>query len=181
MAAKPRRRLPRWFTVPLLLATLAVGFGTYYHYCWPQARQYEGHRRPIFFGLWQPGPRDRQSVKRRFMENIKKCGPNWGESVWGGKGTPYEGVYTGPHDYVVEVPYFGERHDFSLLVVAARTHELCTIGVMVFEGSKQVAEGRSGSRGDLELNGATEGWNPNRGECKTAADQIVDALRDALE
>jgi hypothetical protein len=188
--AKARRRLHRWFIVPLLLVTgaflLAIGLRNFDRYCSRGLPTAEGHRRPILFGLWHPGPRDPESIKARFLANIRKCGLNWGEPVWGGKGLAYCRILFGPHDYAVVCPYSWSGQQYRVAAVAINVHASRSIRVSVYAPSNggpsgEIADGWSHSRGKFVLQGWRTKDDPERQVWQTAGAEIENALRDALE
>ncbi len=155
-----------------------------------------GHRRPIPFGLWQPGPREREEVKARFLANIRRYGPQWGQPAWDKYPFPRRGPAS-PHDYIVEVPWSSSRDKYVLLAQADRTQDDHGISIIVcrqVEGSawrnplvkkqpsyypgRGVAMLYSLLRGTKLTFFSGEKEDP---ELQAAAAQIEDALRDALE
>jgi hypothetical protein len=140
----------------------------------------QGFRRPILLGLWQPGPRDRQSVEARFVENIKKHGPNWGQPVWTRQPTAVVSTW-GPHDYAVEVPYHSGRRRYLIVAVARNTDACRTIGIEVFMfGPEDDPVSRDSMiRVSTGQDGIHSG--PIWQDYQTATSEINRALRDALE
>jgi hypothetical protein len=174
--------------LPLLLAAAALVIGWHNfdrHYSKGLPGYEEGHRQRILFGLWQPGPRDRGSVEARFLKNIKKYGPNWGEPGWGGTAAGYdESTFAKPHNYRVMLDYCwnGRRYMVQAFALSADVSRDLTIRLSEVgpDGElRDVAEFSSPSRGKL----VPEGTARERDSlwALTAATEIDDALRDAQE
>jgi hypothetical protein len=178
----PRRY--RWGVAVFLLAVLGLALMiglryVDYYYSKGLPGHEEGHRRPFLLGLWQPGPRDRQSVKARFLENIKKAGPNWGQPDWTLQGGD---TSLGPHSYYVVVPYSLGKDTYSVEAVALDTDKNRSIDFEIKTGDGSFwVSGMSQSRGRIELAAhgrvSSERWRVSQ----ILAAEIDSALRDALE
>jgi hypothetical protein len=141
----------------------------------------QGHRRPLLFGLWQPGPRDRQDVQARFRANIQRYGPQWGEPVWENSFGTHGSLQ--PHDYIVEVPWSSGHHTYQVTAIAWNTYDSARLYIKITRPDLgvrgNIAAGWSQCRGDhLFMDPGQYNHDP---EMQAAGVQIETALRDALE
>jgi hypothetical protein len=179
--AKRRRR---WaFRVALLLLLGAAGGVVWFRVA---TSEREGHRRPVLLGLWQPPPRDRDSVKARFEASIRWLGPGWGTPTWIRKPSLYGPSY-GPHDYIVHVPCSIGAQRYLIEATAPRTDQYQDIHIDVLRRRDgdwvRVAGGWSRSREDLLILLKEQ---PGLGldelaALQAAAECVEAALRRALE
>jgi hypothetical protein len=175
----------------VIALALLVGLRSFDRYCGGRWLSEGGHRRPVLFGLWQPGPRDEKSVEARFRANIRTCGPNWGQPVWG-DWTPRdflddERFAAGdPHHLIVRVPYSAAGQKYEVEAAAFHPDSSSSLRIYVYmvrdRGRfRRVLEGTSPARGELSLAGSLLCSDPRFPVCQAAAAEIDNALRDALE
>jgi hypothetical protein len=154
------------------------------------SKYWRGHRRPILFGLWQFGPRHRIEVHARFLENIRKCSPNWGQPVWGNwAGKAYwsfgfDLFAPAPHNYIVQIPYSLGRQKLEVEAIAYNINTSRQIHICITErvgaDIRSTLSGVSDGAGKLSLHGFGSD-DPRWKRWQAIATEIDAALRDALE
>jgi hypothetical protein len=183
------RRLTQTVGMAVLAFVLLVGCRYLDLYYSKGLRGHEdGHRRPILFGLWRLGPRDSVDVQTRFLQNIRNCGPNWGQPVWGNwTGTSYQYCLfpPPPYNHIVKIPYSLGCQKYEVEAIAYNSNTSRHIHICITQRVGPVVRDRlrgvSVVRGNLRSYGSLPSDDPRWKRWQAIAAEIDAALRDALE